>query len=115
MTSYTSVLHNSNVCTGPSHNHSIGPPYRDLLNYDMVITTNRNLGDEIVFTVEKNRYNGMIGNMSLKEAIEICSEMLINLKFQGSNKLFQENLRLRLLETMNDVLLGNDYIPKNIT
>ena len=74
------------------------------------LTYHRNDG-RISFEVSKDR-NGIHGERNLQEAIEEVADIITIFKFQNSNELFQTNIRKRLIEVMNDVLLGDDCIPK---
>ena len=65
---------------------------------------------ELVFDVIKDRL-GNHGLKSLPEAIDFCAEMLCQFKFDDVNNMFQESLKLRLVEVMKKVLLGDDCIP----
>lgn len=70
----------------------------------------RNRNNELVFDVVKDRYREP-GIKNLPQAIIVCADMLLDLKFQDSNKMFKEVLKAKLIEVMSNVLLGDDVIP----
>lgn len=69
---------------------------------------------ELIFDVIKDR-GGNHGTKNLSEAIEYCAEMLCQFKFDDVNNMFQESLKLRLIEVMKEVLLNDDCIPSSRT
>jgi hypothetical protein len=85
---------------------------------DMIIRLRRKIpctpNDDLVMEVGKDR-NGNYGVKELPEAIDAIADLLTRYKFQEGNKMFQENLRLRLSEVMREVLLGDDVIPTEAT
>lgn len=67
---------------------------------------------KLIFNVDEGRH-GISKNKSLKEAIYVTADMLTKFKFQGSNELFQYNVRERLVQVMDEILLTNDdCVPK---
>ena len=65
---------------------------------------------DLVFDVVKDRH-ASYGEKTLSGAIEFVAKMIIEYKFNGSNEMFQESEALRLIEVMNEVLMGDDCIP----
>jgi hypothetical protein len=66
---------------------------------------------EVVFDVLKNRHKPLIGEISLKEAVDIIAIMLSRVKLQDSNEMFQKGIELRLKEVISKVLFEDDCIP----
>lgn len=56
----------------------------------------------------KNKYGLKNGNLNLKEAINICSLMLVMKKYLGAIKLFQEGDRVLIKEALNKILLNKE-------
>lgn len=55
------------------------------------------------------------GFKTLEESIDILVNILIRLKFNDSNKMFQETVRLKLNETLKKILIENDATPSSET
>lgn len=81
---------------------------------EKVVYLRRNMYDKssLVFDIAKNR-SGPFGKVNLPEAIKFCAEMLCQFKFDNSNNMFQESLKLRLCEVMKKVLMEDDQIPSS--
>jgi len=82
----------------------------DKLYYsETLVSLNRNneTGD---FEIEvlKDRYGHNKGVQTLEESIDLFINILVLLKFNESNKLFQETVRSKLEETMKKILIDND-------
>jgi hypothetical protein len=65
----------------------------------------------LYFEVVKDR-EGQHGEKTLDEAIKFCAGMLTMYKFNGNNNLFQSNVKEKLIEVMNKVLIDGDIIPQ---
>lgn len=81
---------------------------------DMVIYLRHRIpcrtSDHMILEVGKDR-NGIAGVKELPEAIDAIADLLARYKFQGGNKMFQMSLKLRLIEAMKEVLIGDDVVP----
>lgn len=56
--------------------------------------------------VIKNRYSPEKGNISLYEAVEIFSDMLSQAAFDGRMDMFQEGMKIQLIDTITKTLKG---------
>ena len=64
------------------------------------------------FEILKNRESGKRGKISMEEAVEHIADMLAKVKFGKSMDMFQEGMRIKLIEVINEVLSGKNIIPK---
>jgi len=64
------------------------------------------------FNILKNRYSGISGPVSTDQAVEQIAGMLVAHVFKGSMDMFQETMKMKLIEQINDIISGNDIIPK---
>ena len=62
------------------------------------------------FKILKDRY-GNKGEISLDEALDKMADMITKVVFDGSMDMFQETMKMKLVECMKDVISGN-IIPK---
>jgi hypothetical protein len=69
---------------------------------------------KLIFENVKDR-TGEKGERDINGAIDDCADMLTKFKFQGSNEMFQEGIKLRLVEAITKILLEDDYIPTQET
>jgi len=67
---------------------------------------------DVELEVLKDRYGHNKGVQTLEESIDLFINILVLLKFNESNKLFQETVRSKLEETMKKILIDND-IPED--
>lgn len=54
----------------------------------------------------KDRYRGNTGEVSLYEAVEIFSDMLSQAAFDGRMVMFQEGMKIQLIDTITKTLKG---------
>lgn len=78
-----------------------GPMSREKIYQAQVVIA---LGINHDIQIMKNRYTYNTGSVDINIAIEVIADMLTRAKFDGSMKMFQEGMRLKLIEAMNDVL-----------
>ena len=64
------------------------------------------------FEILKNRTTGTRGKISLDEAVEHMADMLAKAKFGKSMDMFQEGMKMKLVEVIHEVLSGKNIIPK---
>ena len=63
-------------------------------------------------SILKDRYSGINKNLSTAEVIEILSRILSLYMFKGRMGIFQEAMKIRLVEKINDIISNNDIVPK---
>ena len=61
--------------------------------------------------VLKNRH-GPNGKIEIDEMIEFVADMIVKHKFQGSMDMFQETMKMKIIETLKGIVYGNNIIPK---
>jgi len=62
------------------------------------------------FYVMKNRY-GENGDFDLEKGIDLMCDMITRVQFDGSMDMFQETMKMKMVECLKDVLSGN-IIPE---
>jgi len=62
--------------------------------------------------VLKDRFSGEPGPIDIEKAIEIMANMLTHKVFDGSMDMFQETMKMKLVECMLDIVSGKNIIPK---
>ena len=63
------------------------------------------------FVIFKNRY-GDRGNVTMDGALDIIANMLTHAVFNGSMDMFQETMKMKIIESLKPIVSGNDVIPK---
>lgn len=88
------------------HGHSASP---EQIYSSNIVIADKNIGGNTTFHVVKNRYSGIIGEVTIEEAIVIISRMLANVRLNNTNLLFQDYLQKRLNKVINDILFEEEY------
>ena len=64
------------------------------------------------FHIMKDRNRGVTGEISTDIAIDKMADMLTRAVFDGSMEMFQETMKMKIVESIRDVIFGNNIIPK---
>jgi len=64
------------------------------------------------FKLLKDRSKAKKGEISFEEAIEHMAGMIAKVVFDGSMEMFQETMKMKLVECIQDVISGGNIIPE---
>ena len=64
------------------------------------------------FKLLKDRSEGTKGEISIDKAIEKMADMLAKAVFTGTMDMFQETMKMKLVECINGVISGDNIIPE---
>ena len=63
------------------------------------------------FFIMKNRY-GEHGSATMDGALDIIANMLTQAVFDGSMEMFQETMKMKIVEALKPIVSGNNIIPE---
>jgi len=69
------------------------------------------LDKDNLFYIMKNRY-GDHGKATMDGALDVIANMLARSVFDGSMEMFQETMKMKIIETLKPILTGSDIIPE---
>jgi len=101
---------------GPAHTHSAYPGYGGSINKmqraDTVLSIERDGSIHIL----KSRRDGITGLKSLGTVVDLMSHMLASSVFNGNLEMFQEGLKIQLVEAISKVLIkeGGEKIENSV-
>lgn len=94
---------------GGGGNISLGRSSRTTQVYDsqMILSLDKNND----FYIMKNRY-GEQGSTTMDGALDIIANMLTHAVFDGSMEMFQETMKMKIVEALKPIVSGNNIIPE---
>jgi len=85
-----------------------GPTSKDkMYNAQMVLS----LDKDNQFFIMKNRY-GPHGEATMDSALDIIANMLTQAVFDGSMDMFQETMKMKIVEALKPIVSGKNIIPE---
>jgi len=63
------------------------------------------------FFIMKNKC-GELGHATMDGALNIIANMITHAVFDGSMEMFQETMKMKIIESLKLIVSGNDVIPK---
>ena len=64
------------------------------------------------FNIMKDRAGGDPGIVDIDTAIDKIADMITQVVFDGGMDMFQETMKMKLIESINDVIKNGNIIPK---